>query len=162
MLIVLEGVDGSGKSTLAQFLSNLLNAEIIHATAQTPNTFEWFEGIMNRAMTKNIIADRFFWGQFVYQEPEDRHITKDQLHQLEAYLKGIGVIVYVEAPLDTIKARLDSRGERTEKSIETLTGLFERRVWSCSCPVIVYDTSSGESSLIGTDTERRIVYGYSI
>ena len=74
MLIVLEGCDGSGKSTLSDLLAQLYNAEVIHATRETPNDMEWFSSIMDEAQNHNIIMDRAFWGQFVYQKPFERHL----------------------------------------------------------------------------------------
>ena len=87
MLIVLEGCDGSGKSTLAELLKYLAHdpeeVEVIHATRETPNTREWFEKIMDDAKHRNIVMDRAFWGQFVYQKPEERHMGFSDLSALE-------------------------------------------------------------------------------
>ena len=82
MLVVLEGCDGSGKSTLARFLSKIMNAEIVHCTASTPNNYDYFLNIIEASKTRNIIADRFCYGQFVYQEAEDRRLNMYQLYKL--------------------------------------------------------------------------------
>ena len=114
MLIVLEGCDGSGKSTLARSLSMILDADIIHCTSRTPNDKKFFEGIIEASKTRNIIADRFCYGQFVYQKEKDRPLGSFQnLHQLEIKMLKAGVrVVYVEAPLDEVENRLKSRGEK--------------------------------------------------
>lgn len=113
MLIVLEGCDGSGKSTIATNLSKLLDAEIIHCTKETPNTLEYFVGIVDDAKDHNIIADRFCYGQFVYQKPEERPLgTEIELGDLEEYMKSNGVkVILVDAPTDVIESRLLQRGE---------------------------------------------------
>lgn len=113
MLVVLEGCDGSGKSTLARSLAKILDAEIIHCTSQTPNDFEFFNSIIEESKNKNIIADRFCYGQFVYQEEEDRPLgTIENLHKLERKMKEAGAkVILVEAPYGVIESRLRLRRE---------------------------------------------------
>lgn len=145
MLIVLEGVDGSGKTTLATFLSQILHAKIIHATRETPNTVTWFKSIIDDAKTKNIIADRFFWGQFAYQNKEERHISLRSLGFLESYLKSCGgVIVYVTAPDQVVMDRLNGRGEELSVPLEVLKERYQKLIELSFCPVVTYDTSKGE------------------
>lgn len=116
MLIVLEGCDGSGKSTVANHLKNILpNAEIIHCTTTTANTYEFFRSIIEAAEFKNIIADRFCYGQFVYQEPQARHLSKNDLNTLEAHMLRTGAkVIHVAASVDEIENRLTLRGEKTD------------------------------------------------
>lgn len=120
MLYILEGCDGSGKTTVANQLSKLLDAEIIHCSQYTPNDFYFFHDVAMAAREKNIIADRFCYGQFVYQTEEDRPLGRrsgndnalNTLHELETKMLLYGVkIVYVTAPADVIKERLSLRGE---------------------------------------------------
>lgn len=113
MLIVLEGCDGAGKSTLAVSLAQIFDAEIIHCTSRTPNDKKFFEGIIEASKSKNIIADRFCYGQYVYQEKKDRPLGGHaELNYLEAKMLAAGAkIVYVEAPVSEIKERLRERGE---------------------------------------------------
>lgn len=114
MLIVLEGCDGSGKSTLARNLAKVLDAEIIHCTSTTPNDEKFFEGIIEASKTRNIIADRFCYGQFVYQKEKDRPLGSFQnLYRLEIKMLKVGArVVYVEAPIEEIEKRLKDRGEK--------------------------------------------------
>ena len=114
MLYVLEGCDGTGKTTLAKRLAPILDAEIVHCTAETPNDYEFFSQIINAAFGKNIIADRFCYGQFVYQKEKDRPLGSLQnLHRLEIKMLKAGArVVYVEAPLDEVEKRLRDRGEK--------------------------------------------------
>lgn len=114
MLVVLEGCDGSGKSTLAANLAQILDAEIIHCTSKTPNDRKFFEGIVKASRKRNIIADRFCYGQFIYQKEKDRPLKSvKNLNNLEAKMLEAGAkIIYVEAPAKEIEERLSSRGER--------------------------------------------------
>ena len=121
MLYVLEGCDGTGKTTLAKRLAPILDAEIVHCTAETPNDYEFFSQIINAAFGKNIIADRFCYGQFVYQNPEERKLSQEELFRLEAEMLNVGVkLIYVYAGTNTIMDRLISRGEKTVKSVDDI------------------------------------------
>lgn len=121
MLYILEGCDGSGKTTVANQLKEILDAEVIHCSQYTPNDFYFFAEIANSAREKNIIADRFCYGQFIYQEEKDRPLGNrytgecsalKSLHELEALMLRIGVkVIQVTATPDVIKDRLALRGE---------------------------------------------------
>lgn len=113
MLIVLEGCDGVGKTTLAKSLALLLDAEIIHCNSKTSNNYKFFTDILEVSKHKNIIADRFCYGQFVYQKEEERPLrTYSALNTLEIDLLEAGAkVIYVQAPPEEIKERLRSRGE---------------------------------------------------
>lgn len=126
MLIILEGCDGAGKTTIAKNLAEILDAEIIHCTRETPNTFEYFKGIISRATTKNIIADRFCYGQFVYQEEHERKLTINHLDLLEKWMGLIDVkLIYVTSSVETIEARLKNRGEIPSMSVKEICRRYE-------------------------------------
>lgn len=150
MLVVLEGCDGTGKTTLAKFLSKLLNADIVHCTAETPNDYDFFNDIISAAMTRNIIADRFCYGQFVYQKEEERHITREELHRLEArMLDADGKVVLVTAPEELVMRRLEARGETTRIRVPELLTRFEWLMEESILPVIQYD-----ANFVGTKLEK--------
>ena len=149
MLIVLEGCDGSGKSSLAELLARLIpDTEIIHATRETPNTREWFEKIMDDAKTRNIIMDRAFWGQFVYQRPEERHMGFSDLADLEKRLEAEGgKLIYVYSPERVIKRRLNKRGEIPSLPINSLLRRYKSLCKFSRCPVIWYNSHTGVSKI---------------
>lgn len=145
MLIVLEGADGVGKTTVAALLSRILDADVIHATRETPNTFEWFHSIIREARDRNIIADRFFWGQFVYQSTGERKLSWEGLSDLERELNlSGGVMVYVTAPDEVVMTRLNSRGEQLSLPLDTLKARYEFMVCRTDIPVVQYNTHTGE------------------
>jgi thymidylate kinase len=115
MLFVLEGCDGSGKTTVATNLKNILpGAEIVHCTTDTPNDFDFFMRLIRAARDRHIIADRFCYGQFVYQTAEERHLTPGQLNALETEMLANNVqVIHVTASVDEIENRLAFRGEKT-------------------------------------------------
>lgn len=114
MLVILEGCDGSGKSTLARSLAKVLGADIIHCTSRTPNDKKFFESIIEASKTRNIIADRFCYGQYVYQEKKDRPLGNyEDLNNLEAKMLAAGAkVLFVGAPIEEIEERLAARGEK--------------------------------------------------
>ena len=116
MLIVLEGCDGSGKTTVARHLKSILpDAEIVHCTTDTPNNYEFFMSLIEAGDTRNIIADRFCYGQFVYQKPRERHLSDSDLTMLEVAMVAHRVkVIHVAASVDEIEDRLALRGEKTD------------------------------------------------
>lgn len=119
MLIVLEGCDATGKSTLAKMLAPLLNAQIVHCTTETPNTFEFFRDIVYASERNNIIADRFCYGQFVYQDSDERPINSgefddewDALYNLECRMLRYNTkLIYCYTDTNVIIDRMINRGE---------------------------------------------------
>lgn len=118
MLFVLEGCDGVGKSTIAGELEPILDARIIHCTSQTPNDYKFFHDIIDAANQTNIIADRFMYGQFVYQDERHRPLSLKQLGYLEAEALAVGVkLIHVRADNAVIEQRLALRGETLINSL---------------------------------------------
>ena len=126
MLIILEGADGAGKSTIAKRLARILNARIIHCTKDTPNDLAYFRSILYASEEQHIIADRFCYGQFVYQSEEERKLTRDELYRLEADMLNMGAkVVYVTASEKTIEARLNKRNEIPMYPVKELLERFD-------------------------------------
>ena len=126
MLIILEGADGAGKSTIAKRLARILNARIIHCTKDTPNDLAYFRSILYASEERHIIADRFCYGQFVYQSEEERKLTQDELYRLEADMLNMGAkVVYVTASEKTIETRLNKRNEIPMYPVKELLERFD-------------------------------------
>lgn len=156
MVIVLEGVDGSGKSTLAHLLAQVLGAEIVHCTRETPNTYEWFMQLLKQGQEKHLILDRAFWGQFVYQPPSERKLTEEELHLLEAYLRLTGgKLIYVTANSDSIGRRLVARKEALSRPLDELISGYRDRIALSEAPVLEYNSNSGVLMSCEVKMERR-------
>ena len=150
MLIVLEGCDGAGKTELANFLAKILKADIIHCSTHTPNNYSFFYDIIQAARgKKNIIADRFCYGQFVYQQPEDRPLKEFNLTAEEGLsllertmLATRAKVIYVTAPAEVIKKRLAARGEELINglTVEEVLSRFDEITHNSLLPWIVYNT----------------------
>ena len=151
MLIVLEGCDGSGKSSLAELLASLCYdhsiVEVIHATRETPNDMEWFTSIMDRAKDRTIIMDRAFWGQFVYQKPNERKLSFNDLSILERRLAEEGKLIYVYSPERVITRRLRNRNEIPSLPVKSLLRKYKTMCKYAHCPVIWYNSHNGRCKI---------------
>lgn len=147
MLIVLEGCDATGKTTLAKLLAKLYNAEIVHCTTETPNTYSFFSQLIYAATGgKNIICDRFCYGQFVYQDEGDRPLALHKLYPMDEHeryvddswealrmlememLRSDVKVIYTWANPNTIADRMISRGENPKDIGRILKGYED--LWS--------------------------------
>lgn len=126
MLIVLEGCDGSGKTTVANHLKNILpDAEIVHCTTETPNNWDFFTNLIELSKTRHIIADRFCYGQFVYQTEDERNLDMNDLLNLEILMMEAGAkVIHVAASVEELEDRLTLRGERVTPSVATICDLY--------------------------------------
>lgn len=152
MLIVLEGCDGSGKSSLANLLANLCYdpgmVEVIHATRETPNDMDWFMSIMDRAKDHTVIMDRAFWGQFVYQKPNERKLGFNDLSVLEKRLEADGgKLIYVYSPERVISRRLRNRNEIPSLPVKSLLRKYKTMCKYAHCPVIWYNSHNGRCKI---------------
>lgn len=145
MLIVLEGCDGTGKTSIAKLIQAvMLDAEIIHCTAETPNDFKFFSKLIDIGQYRNIILDRGMYGQFVYQSPEDRKLSHKQLRALELNMIRTGAkVVHVTAMKQTVEDRLNSRSEVPMHTISVLLSRFDDLFEKSLMPVITVDTTNG-------------------
>lgn len=149
MLIVLEGCDGCGKTTLAQNLAVVLKADIIHCTNRTQNNYSYFAEIIAQGATRNIIADRFMYGQFVYQTEAERKandwLTSEELHSLERMMYATKAkLIHVTAPPYVIKERLRERNETVINglSVDEVVHRFQKLLNGAQTTSVDLDTSN--------------------
>ena len=95
--IILEGIDGAGKSTFAKEIIEAnpdKDFQIVHFSRDTENNLESFVDYL--FSDGNIIFDRFYVGQFVYQtakEREDKNwLSLSDLQIIESTIKGINTV----------------------------------------------------------------------
>lgn len=96
--------------------------------------------------TQDIITDRFCYGQFVYQNPEERKLTSEELCSLELNLINRDAkLVYVRANPEDIQKRLNSRNEELFTNPEEVQSRFEKIFDNSLLDVKVYDTSNSNT-----------------
>lgn len=114
--IILEGVDGSGKNYLIDKIIKKfpdMNYSVVKCDRHTPNTYEFFEYLL--LSDKNIIFNRAMYGQFIYQNREDRinrnWMTTSELLELEDIMNGTNIqVIYVKSDLNNclFNSKLDN------------------------------------------------------
>lgn len=145
MLIMLEGCDATGKTTIANLIHMAMpDSEIVHCTADTPNDFGFFDTLIEIGQHRNIILDRGMYGQFVYQDWNERKLSANQLTQLELRMLKTGAkLIYVCASKSKIEERLKLRGEETPLAVEEILQRFDAVLKESILPVHYIDTTNG-------------------
>lgn len=145
MLIMLEGCDATGKTTIANMLQLVMpDAQVVHCTADTPNDFEFFDELINIGQFRNVILDRGMYGQFVYQNWDERNLSMTQLTELELRMLKTGAkLLYICASKSKIKERLKLRGEETPLAVEEILQRFDEVLKKSILPVYYIETTNG-------------------
>lgn len=129
MLWVLEGYDGTGKTTLAKKIAEKHNAEYKHfdsSISKDKNAFNIFKGIIEEAKHKNIVCDRFFYGQFVYQAENERVLTMNEFNWLEQALdNGYTTLILCKDTVPNIQYTQYTRGEEIE-DVEIISEMMNK------------------------------------
>ena len=129
MNIVIEGCDGSGKTAIANLLAKQLGLNYWHESA--PRTYQEYCQMLEFGGT---VFDRFCFGQFVYNQPDERKMTENELQMLihEIFPKTNTLLIYVNCPTDVIIDRLIARGEGStevkydmEKWVKNIRGTYK-------------------------------------
>lgn len=119
MRIIVEGADGVGKSTVVAYLAQMFNLNIIHIGSTDPNTYEWYNELLNK---NDVIFDRHFLGEMIYPYLFDRkcNLTNQQFELLYNKAMDLGYyFLVITADEKTIKERLLERGNEPEEVIKT-------------------------------------------
>lgn len=117
MNIILEGCNGTGKTTLAKHLCETLGLMYWHESE--PRTLGEYATMLAYG---NVLFDRFCFGQFVYNTPEQRKLTiEDLTHLVEKVFPDTNtILIYVDCQSDKIVDRLIARGEGKEENREEM------------------------------------------
>jgi len=144
MRIIIEAPDLSGKTTLIDGLKNKIPAGVQIKLWTKPKdgskeSLDYIYGVYNKMLqaTKdkevNWIFDRFIYSQMAYSyKREHDDMNADELRLLDIKLeKDRALYVYVDVPLETLKARLKSRGDEhiTEEDLAILKDRYEQ-IWN--------------------------------
>lgn len=112
MNIILEGCDCTGKSTIARYLCEQLGLYYWHESE--PRSLKEYRQMLSSG---GVVFDRFCFGQFVYNSPEERKLSKEELKQLIQEFKSTqSLLLFVDAPSDLIFKRMVERGEADESN----------------------------------------------
>lgn len=147
MNIVIEGCDGTGKSTLAKFLAERFGLYYWHESA--PRSFDEYCQMLKAG---GVVFDRFCFGQFVYNEIQDRKLNDEGLRALvrDIFPATNTLLIYVDCSTEEIINRLIARGEgsaevRTdmEKWIKNIRGTYRAVLRESGAEYIEIDGGKG-------------------
>lgn len=143
MRIIIEGPDLSGKSTLIEGLKNKIPSAVqiklwTKPKDGTKESLDYIYGIYNKMLlaTKdkevNWLFDRYIYSQMAYSyKREHDDMDADELRLLDIKLeKDRALFIYVDVPLESLKARLADRGDEhiTESDLSILKERYEQ-IW---------------------------------
>ncbi len=120
MLIIVEGPDGAGKTTFIEHLQDLLPLKpqtiTFHKKQIQTHPLVEYELILDqyRPFGKNVLADRWHWGESIYgplKRGRSQLYASAWLH-IDMFLASKGAaFITLSAPVDEIRRRLRARGE---------------------------------------------------
>lgn len=129
-LVILEGSDCVGKTSLIESLSSLLNFKVIKGSsfehAQCTNS-ELFEKFKEMTKEKMVVFDRFIYSNEVYAQLYDDFaiLTNEQRREIEDEIKDKSLVIYLEADIDTLTSRMNSRGD-DYVTVDRLQGIKDK------------------------------------
>ena len=147
MNIVIEGCDGTGKSTLAKFLAERFGLYYWHESA--PRSFDEYCQMLKSG---GVVFDRFCFGQFVYNETQDRKLNDEGLRALvrDIFPATNTLLIYVDCSTEEIIKRLIARGEGSaavrpdmEKWIKNIRGTYRAVLRESGAEYIEIDGGKG-------------------
>lgn len=119
MKIIVEGPDGAGKTTLVNALVKKYN---LNKVVFTKEGYKNFNSYMSYKNIDNVVFDRCFLSEVIYQNVFKRDRVLD-IHEEYALLQNYfddTILIILNADLDTLKKRLEIRGDEEESVIDQL------------------------------------------
>lgn len=158
MIYIIEGPDGAGKTTLVEQLrKSNYNAVVKHFGApQTPEEADNYYKVYANAINDKrddevLIFDRSWYSDMVYG-PVMRNreeMTQEHADMLSAMVvaRGGGIIIYCTAPIKTLWARCQRRGEtylQSQAQLQSISILYGMVMAENVrfLPVVRYDTAA--------------------
>lgn len=157
MYIIFEAPDCAGKTTTTIELEKALSESLLdeskftivkgssfeHSKCSNEELFEKFKEMLT---DEHIIFDRFIYSNEVYASLyEDFSIlTDEQRRFIEREIKGNAIVIYLEAELETLKQRIESRGDEYVTA-DRLASIQEKYAESISkiegLPILKFNTT---------------------
>lgn len=146
-VLIIEGCDASGKSTLIEALRKELKEFLVrkgssfeHSNCTNEELFKKFDRLVmaseyeltgevstDCSMPAKIIFDRFIYSNYVYASLYEDYaiLTVNQRKDIEFWINHEAVILYLTAPEEILKERLNSRGDDYVKA-ERIPAILEK------------------------------------
>lgn len=146
-VLIIEGSDASGKSTLIEALRKELKDFLVrkgssfeHSQCTNEELFKKFEGLVLSSeyeltgegsidyfMPEKIIFDRFIYSNYVYASLYEDYaiLTTSQRKDIEFWINHEAVVLYLTAPEEILKERLNTRGDDYVKA-ESIPAILKK------------------------------------
>lgn len=167
MILKIEGCDGCYKTTVANLLKERLGFPIVRGSsfelAQCSNE-ELYQHFRELSKSENIIMDRGIYSNLVYASLYEDYaiLTEEQRLKLEEMYKPKTIVIYLYAPSNVIKDRINVRGddyvknEMIDKIVNRYEEVLEETIVNNRVPILMYDTSELSSEGIAERIEHAI------
>lgn len=109
-MLIIEGPDGVGKTTLAMTLRKYLPRHFYSHMTKPGEGFDFYWDYLDR-IGRNVIQDRFHWGEAIYPQAvgRDSQLDLGEFRLIEARLRLVGsFLVLITAELDLVEERWHS------------------------------------------------------
>lgn len=156
MRFIVVGPDGSGKTTFSKWFAEKYGLEYVNCTYREPNKYIRTIKLLNK---DNIVYDRLYLpDHLVYSSLKNETLSLEELGAwvgLMNVLKDFGnvIILYVDAPDEVLKERLDIRGDEYIEfnEIKKIRKIYRKVLPELEVPIVRIESLNGEYRIKGFD-----------
>ena len=156
MRFIVVGPDGSGKTTFSKWFAEKYGLEYVGCTYREPNKYIRTIKLLNK---DNIVYDRLYLpDHLVYSCLKNEKLSPEELGAwvgLINSLKDFGnvIILYVDAPDEVLKERLNTRGDEYVKfeEIKEIRKIYRKVLPELKVPIIRIESLDGKYKIRGFD-----------
>jgi adenylate kinase family enzyme len=156
MRFIVVGPDGSGKTTFSKWFAEKYGLEYVGCTYRESNKFIRTIKLLNK---DNIVYDRLYLpDHLVYSRLKNKKLSPEELGAwvgLMNYLKYFGnvIILYVDAPDEVLKERLNIRGDEyiEFEEIKEIRKIYRKVLPELEVPIVRIESADGEYRIKGFD-----------
>lgn len=156
MRFIVVGPDGSGKTTFSKWFAEEYDLEYVDCTYRESNKYIRAVELLNK---DNIVYDRLYLpDHLVYSCLKNETLSPEELGAwvgLMNSLKDFGnvIILYVDAPDEILKKRLDIRGDKYIEfdEIKKIRKIYRKVLPELEVPIVRIESLNGEYRIKGFD-----------
>jgi|SRR5699024_435850 len=156
MRFIVVGPDGSGKTTFSKWFAKRHNLDYVDCSYREPDKYIRTIKLLSK---DNIVYDRLYLpDHLVYSSLKNKTLSPEELGAwvgLMNDLKDFGnaIILYVDAPDEVLKERLDIRGDEyiEFEEIKEIRKIYRKVLPHLEVPIVRVESLDGEYRIKGFD-----------